>query len=121
MSHWFRVYDDLVDDPKVQRLPARTFKAKLLARFKGEENEFSRWVKVCRGRPTSPLWKDLRSKVFDRDNYTCAYCGARGGKLECDHILPVSRGGTDDLRNLNAACLSCNRSKRNKTLQEWQR
>lgn len=26
MSRWFRVYDDLVDDPKVQRLPAETFR-----------------------------------------------------------------------------------------------
>lgn len=27
MSRWFRVYDDIVDDPKVQRLPAELFKA----------------------------------------------------------------------------------------------
>ena len=27
MSRWFRVYDDLVDDPKVQRLPAELFRA----------------------------------------------------------------------------------------------
>lgn len=27
MSKWFRVYDDLIDDPKVQRLPAELFKA----------------------------------------------------------------------------------------------
>lgn len=27
MSRWFRCYDDLVDDPKVQRLPAELFKA----------------------------------------------------------------------------------------------
>jgi hypothetical protein len=26
MAHWFRVYDELVDDPKVQRLPADLFK-----------------------------------------------------------------------------------------------
>ena len=27
MSRWFRLYDDLLDDPKVQRLPAHLFKA----------------------------------------------------------------------------------------------
>jgi hypothetical protein len=27
MTHWFRVYDDLVDDPKVQRLDPSLFKA----------------------------------------------------------------------------------------------
>jgi DNA-binding transcriptional ArsR family regulator len=29
MSRWFRVYDDLVDDPKVQRLPGETVKSLL--------------------------------------------------------------------------------------------
>ena len=27
MTHWFRVYDDLVDDPKIQRLDPTLFKA----------------------------------------------------------------------------------------------
>lgn len=29
MSRWFRLYDDLVDDPKIQRLPGETVKALL--------------------------------------------------------------------------------------------
>ena len=27
MSRWFRLYDDVLDDPKVQRLPERLFKS----------------------------------------------------------------------------------------------
>ena len=66
-------------------------------------------------------WSIIRSQVFDRDNYTCTYCGERGGRLECDHIHPHSRGGSDDLENLTTACFACNRSKRDKTLEEWGR
>lgn len=64
-------------------------------------------------------WKALRLKIFDRDDYTCIYCGQRGGKLECDHIHPVSRGGSNDESNLATSCKKCNREKGTKTLDEW--
>jgi hypothetical protein len=64
-------------------------------------------------------WMKIRAEVFERDDYTCTYCGVRGGKLECDHILPHSRGGPSTLENLTTACFSCNRSKLDKTLEEW--
>lgn len=66
-------------------------------------------------------WQRLRSLVFERDNYTCSYCGQRGGKLECDHVHPVSRGGSHDEKNLTTSCKTCNQSKRDKTPEEWNR
>ena len=73
------------------------------------------------GRPPSGEWARLRSEVFERDNYTCQYCGQRGGELECDHVHPVSKGGSNHTENLVAACKACNREKRAKTLDEWMR
>lgn len=66
-----------------------------------------------------PKWIALRKAVFIRDDFTCAYCGQRGGRLECDHVMPASRGGSNDIGNLTTACFKCNRSKRDKTLAEW--
>lgn len=71
-------------------------------------------------RPTKSVWRELRDTVFRRDDYTCQYCGARGGRLECDHVVPVSRGGPHSLSNLVTACLPCNRRKSGKTVEEWQ-
>ena len=66
-------------------------------------------------------WNALRRMVFERDNFTCQYCGAINVPLECDHILPFSRGGKSTLSNLATACRSCNRRKSNRTPKQWGR
>lgn len=73
------------------------------------------------GGPRLSEWRILRATVFARDDYTCQYCGLRGVSLQCDHIIPVSRGGSNDLDNLATACKPCNQSKCDKTLEEWRR
>jgi hypothetical protein len=69
-------------------------------------------------RPNAAEWAVLRRMTFERDNFTCVYCGARGKSLECDHIIPVSRGGSNSQENLATACKPCNRSKRDRTPEE---
>lgn len=64
-------------------------------------------------------WAAIRSAIFARDDFTCRYCGARGGRLECDHVIPVSKGGASTPDNLVTACFDCNRSKGAKQLQQW--
>jgi len=64
------------------------------------------------GRRTSISLKK-RIFVLERDNYTCRKCGRKAseGRLEVDHIIPVSKGGTDELNNLQTLCFECNRGK----------
>lgn len=38
----------------------------------------------------SKEYKDWRTSVYERDDYTCVFCGQRGGKLEADHIKPFA-------------------------------
>lgn len=61
-----------------------------------------------------------RFTVFERDNFTCQYCGGKPPDvaLEVDHIHPVSRGGNSSITNLITACLPCNRGKRVRILGE---
>jgi len=60
--------------------------------------------------------KKTRFLVFDRDKYQCRYCGKStddGVILEVDHVVPRSKGGTDEIENLVTACFDCNRGKSN--------
>lgn len=64
-------------------------------------------------------WEKLREATFERDAYTCQYCHTKGEALECDHITPLAKGGTNEPSNLVTACYRCNRSKRAKQIHEW--
>jgi len=52
-------------------------------------------------------------RVARRDNNTCQICGKilLDREIEIDHIIPFSRGGTSDEKNLRVTCLDCNRKK----------
>lgn len=65
------------------------------------------------------LWNEIRRQVFIRDKFTCTYCKSVGGILECDHIIPYSKGGSNELENLTTACRKCNRQKKDKSVQEF--
>ncbi len=55
--------------------------------------------------------------VFDKNGYRCISCGSRK-ELTVDHIVPITRGGTDDMGNLQTLCRSCNAAKGNKIQEE---
>lgn len=65
------------------------------------------------------LWEKTRSRVFQRDQWACTYCGEASTSLHCDHIVPVSRGGSNDDSNLTTSCKTCNLSKGSKSLEDW--
>ncbi len=48
----------------------------------------------------------------------CFECGDKGN-IEIEHLIPVSRGGDNSIGNYIPLCISCNRSKHNKTWMEW--
>jgi len=53
---------------------------------------------------------EVRAEVFKRAGYKCELCGSVDF-ISVDHIIPVKRGGTNAISNLQCLCLSCNCSK----------
>ena len=62
--------------------------------------------------------------LFARDRYRCQYCGRTGAELKPrealtrDHLVPISRGGTNEWTNVVTACSSCNTRKANRMPHE---
>jgi len=54
--------------------------------------------------------EEVRIMVWRRDEGKCARCGSREN-LEYDHIIPVYRGGSNTVRNIELFCQPCNREK----------
>ena len=53
-------------------------------------------------------------RIFERDHFTCVYCGFDGRsfdnwmQLSWDHLVPQNAGGEDSLENIVTACMYCN-------------
>jgi 5-methylcytosine-specific restriction endonuclease McrA len=114
-------WDDVVDlvqralhiEPEVVLLEATQFDA---IRVKEDLECRQAKVKISRTaanpqqRRREPIPPAVRREVWRRDGGKCADCGSRE-KLEYDHIIPVSQGGANTVRNIELRCERCNRRK----------
>jgi HNH endonuclease len=68
--------------------------------------------------PDPHLPTEIRKTVKERANFVCEYCLALSQfsfhPFPVDHIIPLSKGGTNDLDNLALSCQHCNNCKYNK-------
>jgi 5-methylcytosine-specific restriction endonuclease McrA len=62
--------------------------------------------------------KLTRFEIFNRDRYTCQYCGQQTRQLTLDHVIPRYRGGQHTWENVVSACVACNRRKAGRTPRE---
>jgi len=62
--------------------------------------------------------KLTRLEVFNRDQYTCQYCGKETRQLTLDHVIPRYRGGEHTWENVVSACILCNRHKAGRTPEQ---
>ena len=63
---------------------------------------------------------ERRLVVFERDGWTCQYCGeaVTVDNATLDHFVPQCAGGTHAKSNLRTACLVCNGVKSGKSFEE---
>ena len=105
---------DAYDEISAQGIPFEWGNLVLMYCFSDEYQDY--WFKKEKKskRKRTHIPRGLRHEVFKRDNYKCVECGASkedGATLHIDHKIPVSKGGTDELDNLQTLCSDCNLNK----------
>lgn len=67
------------------------------------------------------LTKAERQEVYDKMGGHCAYCGyaITLKTMQADHVIPLRKGGVDELSNLLPACKSCNHYKSTLTVEQF--
>jgi len=88
-------------------------KAKLQAIKKGIHKKANEIYGNIPSDNREPIPEDVQVAVWNRDGGKCVKCGSQE-KLEYDHIIPVSKGGSNTTRNIQLLCEKCNRTKSNK-------
>lgn len=72
---------------------------------------------------TDPVPDNLRFQVLKESGGRCALCGITKNEspLDVDHVIPRSRGGSNDYTNLQVLCAKCNRTKRDKDTTDFRK
>lgn len=110
-------FDDFVYEVK-GLYPDEEARLLILEEFDRERRRFEK-LQLKFDKPSSPddfspsrprIPESVRIEVWRRDGGKCARCGSRE-KLEYDHIVPISKGGSNTARNIELLCEKHNRSK----------
>ncbi len=115
---------------------ARCLRAKSESDFEYYQSlhRFSRWCKHCKwefyrsfqraARKRGPAGDAMR-KAFDtqlkQNDFLCVFCGGQltHGNITEDHVIPLVKGGSGDVTNMQFACRSCNSAKQED--EKWKR
>ena len=112
--HKARKYSDLTKEQRILKIES--------VKKWNKEHKAERTLAMAKRRAlkkNNGIYLITPKEIAKIQSMKCTYCGNIGG--EVDHVIPLTRGGTDSIGNLVSACRSCNASKNNRTITEWKK
>jgi hypothetical protein len=112
--YWWLYQDDFYRED--EGLDARAVLALILERGNQKDRRVKRAIalmeqsELLAEAKREPIPDEVRVFVWNRDGGRCVRCGGRE-RLEFDHLIPFSMGGSNTARNLQLLCEACNRAK----------
>jgi CRISPR/Cas system Type II protein with McrA/HNH and RuvC-like nuclease domain len=108
------------------RLPCRACKRKYDNEYQANNREHARVrarKRALQQKNIGPAneFQQYRVHLLEAQHEKCYFCDTPIAidNIEIDHLIPVSRGGTNTYENLAGCCYFCNREKHNKTPSEY--
>src|SRR5262245_5187744 len=105
-----RRYTISIEQPITTPRRALTMAAKSTTNTRQENWQGMNWIR-----------QEKRYAIYERDSYTCQHCGrdlslwvgrnAATIRIELDHVVPVSKGGSNAHWNLLTSCSDCNKKR----------
>ena len=73
--------------------------------------------------PRINIPSSVREYVLQRNKFQCQSCGKqeKETQLNIDYIVPLAKGGSNDISNLQVLCSRCNRQKKHHFDSRFQR
>lgn len=109
----YRLHDWQEHQPWLMGADKRSAQARLgaEAKWRKQQTDQARSLRLAdarmKGTHTEESWSALVSYLGCR----CVACGTEGVQLVKDHIVPIYKGGSDGIENLQPLCRSCNSRK----------
>lgn len=96
-------------DPSRSAKASRKWRSKNIDKYREYFHRRRARIAQNGGTYTAQQWQELKAKY----NSACLACGRTEPtiKLTVDHVLPIVKGGTNDISNIQPLCFSCNDSK----------
>jgi 5-methylcytosine-specific restriction endonuclease McrA len=71
-------------------------------------------------------WVYLRTRLAEAQNWKCCFCGCymhevhgKRNSVTVEHVIPKSKGGTNEWENLAASCYACNNNRGTKDAEKF--
>lgn len=104
-------------NPERRREISRAWDRKHPDKAQARRQKRAERLAAAEGSHTQEEWHGKLSEF----NYRCAYCGCQLDRTNLckDHVVPISKGGSNWIFNIVPACRSCNSRKRDKDAEEF--